>query len=203
MRAVPLLLRTVSGLRRPFRKLSPILRPAGAIDENPFFLRTEVLFAESAAKVFSRAVWFLLSPTGHSIVLALCRLPSLVCSTIATSSAPVAFSAGGDGGGKSPEPAAQRSRLRVTFGGCPSLVQKSADPLPPVRGCKIARLQSGCKKEQFGRSSEQSKKGGLHENGHRCTCRQRGDCRSQRVCQCGRRRPQSLRQHMGDLCRAR
>jgi hypothetical protein len=56
MRAVPLLLRTVSGLRRPFRKLSPILRPAGAIDENPFFLRTEVLFAEPATKVFSRAV---------------------------------------------------------------------------------------------------------------------------------------------------
>src|SRR6266403_3973568 len=33
MRAVPLLLRTLSGLWRPFRKLSPILRPAGAIDE--------------------------------------------------------------------------------------------------------------------------------------------------------------------------
>jgi|SRR2546423_937613 hypothetical protein len=92
MRAVPLLLRTLSGLRRSFRKLSPILRPAGAIDENPFFLRPEVLFAESATKVFSRAVWFLLFLTGHSIALALCRLPSLVCSTIATSSAPVAFS---------------------------------------------------------------------------------------------------------------
>jgi len=44
----------------------------------------------------------------------------------------------------------------------------------------------------------------LHnENSHRCTCRQHGDTRSQCVCQCGRRRPQSLRQHMGDLCRAR
>jgi hypothetical protein len=159
MRAVPLFLRTLSGLWRPFRKLSPILRPAGAIDENPFFLRTEVLFAESATKVFSRAVWFLLSPTGHSIALALCRLPSLVCSTIATNSAPVAFSAGGDGGRKSPEPAAQRSRLRVTFGGYPSLVQKSADPLPQLEVAKLLAYNQAVKKNKFGRFVRTIQKG--------------------------------------------